>query len=64
MAKVCPICGKNNNCGSEAGKPHGQCWCDKTDFPKEIFDLIPEEERGKSCICLDCLNRFKKNETF
>lgn len=61
MAKVCPICGKDNKCGNEAGKPHGGCWCDKEDFPQEVFASIPKEERMKSCICLDCLNKFKEN---
>ncbi|HBI04364.1 MAG TPA: hypothetical protein DDY49_10105 [Paenibacillaceae bacterium] len=54
------MCGNDNQCGNEAGKPHGTCWCDTAGFPEGIFQLIPDEQRGKSCICPDCLNKYKK----
>lgn len=38
---TCPICGGNSNCGNVAGKPHGECWCDKSVFPPEIFEKVP-----------------------
>lgn len=57
--KICPICGKNNNC------KHGQgeCWCGTVKFPKEIFDLIPEDKKGKACICKSCLEEFIKSKS-
>ncbi|MDF2652679.1 MAG: hypothetical protein K0Q73_8484 [Paenibacillus sp.] len=59
-AVTCPICRMNNKCGVTAGMPEGgKCWCmEGPRFPKEIFELIAAEERGKSCICKDCLDKF------
>jgi len=50
MENICPICGKDNHCGSLAGKPHGECWCNSVVFPEEIFDLVPDNKKGKACI--------------
>ncbi|MGM7722260.1 cysteine-rich CWC family protein [Metabacillus sp. Hm71] len=52
----CPICGKYNNCGYES------CWCSKECFPREIFDLLPEHQLRKSCICKECLDYFKTKQ--
>lgn len=54
LEKICPICGKTNNC------QHGQggCWCDKVKFPKELLDMIPEESKGKACVCKSCLEKY------
>ncbi len=57
--KKCPICGKGNNCINVTSKPHGTCWCSNEYFPKEIFELIPAQQLRKSCICKDCLDKFK-----
>nr|WP_230414655.1 cysteine-rich CWC family protein [Paenibacillus allorhizosphaerae] len=56
---TCPLCGRDNDCGNVAGKPHGTCWCSKQNFPKSIFELVKPEQLGKSCICKTCLERFK-----
>ncbi|MDQ0242483.1 hypothetical protein J2S09_000019 [Bacillus fengqiuensis] len=61
-AKNCPICGRDNTCGNVAGMPHGSCWCSNEFFPKEIFGLVAPEQRGKSCICKDCLKEFVGGE--
>ncbi|NLW23264.1 MAG: cysteine-rich CWC family protein [Tissierellia bacterium] len=52
--KICPICGQPNNC------QHGQeyCWCVTAKTPKEIFDLVPEDKRGKVCICRSCIEKY------
>ncbi|XEC94196.1 cysteine-rich CWC family protein [Paenibacillus tarimensis] len=55
-AKHCPICKKDNQCGNIAGHP--TCWCSKARFPEAIFELVPPDQRGKACICKDCLDRF------
>ncbi|WP_299090046.1 cysteine-rich CWC family protein [uncultured Metabacillus sp.] len=52
----CPICGKYNNCGYES------CWCSKECFPREIFDLLPEHQLRRSCICKECLDHFKTKQ--
>lgn len=60
MTNICPICGKDNHCAYLSGKPHKECWCNTVEVPKEIFDLVPENKKGKDCICLDCVNKFKQ----
>lgn len=54
--KICPICGQDNNC------QHGQgsCWCDTVKIPKYVLDLVPEDKRGKACICKSCIEKYQK----
>ena len=59
---ICPVCGEENKCGMLRGIDHNECWCTKVEFDKEIFELIPEEYRGISCVCLSCVGKFKKNK--
>lgn len=55
LQQVCPICGGGNACeGSH------DCWCGGETFPSGLFELVPEELRGKSCICRACVKRFKE----
>nr|WP_090977053.1 cysteine-rich CWC family protein [Paenibacillus sp. CF384] len=55
-ANECPICRKRNNCeGNHA------CWCSSEEFPEGIFELVPAEQLNKSCICMECLNKFKRS---
>ncbi|MCL6452706.1 MAG: cysteine-rich CWC family protein [Alicyclobacillus sp.] len=58
---TCPLCGNDNHCGNVAGKPHGTCWCDEEFFPKEIFENVPLGGPQRSCICKNCLDKFKAN---
>ncbi|WP_066718473.1 cysteine-rich CWC family protein [Clostridium sp. Marseille-P299] len=58
--KLCPLCGKENNCGYEKGSDHFSCWCTTTEVPKELREQIPEELKGKACICYDCIMKYKK----
>lgn len=55
---ICPLCGENNNC------QHGKesCWCTDVKIPKSLFDMIPEEKRGKVCICKTCIDKFQENQ--
>ena len=56
IERICPLCGQDNNC------QHGQggCWCDKVKVPKYILDLIPNDKKGKACICKSCLEKYLK----
>jgi len=56
--RICPLCGNDNNC------QHGQggCWCDKIKFTKEILDLIPDDKKGKACICKSCFDKFQSQK--
>lgn len=55
LERICPICGQDNNC------QHGQseCWCDNIKIPKQIFDLVPDDKRGKACICKTCIEKYQ-----
>lgn len=55
LERICPICGHDNDC------KHGQggCWCDEVKFPKHIIDMIPDDKRGKACVCKSCLEKFR-----
>ncbi|HEY5576040.1 MAG TPA: cysteine-rich CWC family protein [Clostridiaceae bacterium] len=56
--RICPICGQDNNC------QHGQggCWCDTVKIPKHVLDLVPDDKKGKTCICRSCLEKYKKQD--
>jgi myo-inositol-1(or 4)-monophosphatase len=56
LARICPLCGKDNGCMHD----HQKCWCVKAKFSKQVIDMVPEEKRGKACICLSCLKKFSK----
>ena len=58
IESICPICGKDNNCMAHSNEP---CWCNEMEIPKELLDLIPQDKKQKACICLKCIQDFKKN---
>ena len=58
--KICPICGKDNNCGNEKGREHGSCWCSNIEIPEELKLKVPDELKVKACICEDCINEYKE----
>jgi len=55
---ICPFCKSKNQCMAHIEKP---CWCNNANIHKELIKLAPEKTKGKACICLDCINSFKKN---
>lgn len=62
MANIyCPICGEKNGCMAGTAES-GSCWCNREEFPKGIFELVPEESKNKHCICNNCLNKFKEQQ--
>lgn len=60
MKGICPICNKANRCAIVASEDPRKCWCMTTKVPKELLSKIPNELRGKSCVCKDCVISFKK----
>jgi len=56
VEKICPICGKENNCQLD----NKDCWCKHIEIPKYILDMVPEDKRGKACICRSCIEKYKK----
>lgn len=54
--RICPICGQDNNC------QHGKddCWCSSVVISKHILDMVPEDKKGKACICKSCVEKYQK----
>jgi SAM-dependent methyltransferase len=50
--RICPLCGEANRCGVALGK--GVCWCFSTPVPHAVIEQIPEEYRGRACVCEPC----------
>ena len=51
----CPICHELNVCAMENAKATGtnpeRCWCMDAVFTPAVMDQVPEQARGKACIC-------------
>jgi len=54
--KICPICGKPNNCKYD----EGNCWCKDVVVPKKVLDMVPDDKKGKACICKSCIEKYSK----
>jgi hypothetical protein len=50
----CPICGGDNECAMAKGEPASRCWCQDAEISDELMERVPEEARGKACICPRC----------
>ncbi|MFB9254735.1 cysteine-rich CWC family protein [Vibrio agarivorans] len=57
--KRCPLCNQPNQCGQPADS-NQPCWCFNKDvqFPKGLLDSVPEEKKGKACICKQCADDY------
>jgi len=53
--RICPLCGQDNNCQHD----QESCWCAAVKFPKHVLDLIPEDKKGKACVCKACLEKYQ-----
>lgn len=51
--RTCPLCGKDNNC-----RQSKECWCHSATIPKELLDKVPEDKKGKACICKSCVDKY------
>jgi hypothetical protein len=56
----CPLCGQPNDCAREKGQNKKDCWCVFETFSADILELVPEDKKGKACICRACLRRFQQ----
>ncbi len=48
----CPLCGGPNDCGMAAGK--SECWCFEVKIAPEALERVPEEAKGRVCVCRKC----------
>ncbi len=58
---ACPLCGQPNQCAMEVerttGIPQGPCWCNQATFSQTLLDKVPDEARGKACVCAACTKK-------
>ena len=54
---TCPLCLKINHCDVQSQQG---CWCMNTKVPKALLAKIPEQLKGKSCICNACIKRYQQ----
>jgi hypothetical protein len=59
-AQHCPLCGKNNQCAMTTGEDPASCWCITTNINPDSLAKIPESQRNKSCLCLQCAQRVEE----
>jgi hypothetical protein len=66
-AACCPLCGGDNRCAMELARATGEaqapCWCVNETFPPELMATLPDEARGKACICISCLRAHAQKGT-
>lgn len=58
LHRICPLCGQDNNCQHD----HIKCWCTTAKFPKHVLEMVPDDKKGKACICKSCLEKFQTKE--
>jgi hypothetical protein len=52
---TCPLCGAANGCEPAAtGRFSGECWCTRVKIDETVLARIPEEDKGKACLCRAC----------
>lgn len=62
MSKVdptlCPICKEPNACAMEIARLTGSkaehCWCFNALFSSDVLALVPDESKGRACVCQKC----------
>ncbi|MCB1303260.1 MAG: cysteine-rich CWC family protein [Leptospiraceae bacterium] len=37
-----------------AGK--NDCWCFAVSIPPELMEAIPDDQKGKACLCRECIS--------
>ena len=56
-ASQCPLCGKPNECAIAAGRDPESCWCMTATISPSALASVPQEAKGKVCICATCASR-------
>lgn len=54
----CPLCGGENDCTAAKGEGHSVCWCMSAKIPRGLLERIPQEMRGRACVCRRCVEDY------
>lgn len=63
--QICPICQQPNQCVISRGRGSiNDCWCMRLEekIPDELLNMVPDDQRGKTCVCENCLQRYWAGE--
>nr|WP_144733134.1 cysteine-rich CWC family protein [Extensimonas perlucida] len=52
--RVCPCCGRHNQCAQAARTDAQDCWCMTASIAPEALAAVPAEQRGQVCLCPAC----------
>jgi len=56
--KTCPFCKGQNKCMAHT---KSACWCNGIEIPTSLIDLVPQQLKRESCICLSCIEAYNAN---
>ena len=60
---ACPLCGEPNNCvPAMQGKFGAECWCTSVTVSQKALARIPDELKGKACLCRACATRQEADQ--
>ncbi len=59
--KLCPICGKPNNCAHANGEDPTSCWCMKDKITKDVLEELNKAKTSNNngCFCKECVEKYK-----
>jgi hypothetical protein len=54
-APRCPLCGEANACApARTGSFDTPCWCTNAVIDPAVIAVIPDDARGRACVCARC----------
>ncbi len=59
--RICPLCGRANQCALAAGGDAADCWCRDVVIDTAILQRLPDAAVGKACICRACAEARGEN---
>ena len=63
-ASACPLCGHPNDCGQCSPATRSlPCWCERLIIPGELLARVPNELRGRACLCRACVEKFHRENS-
>ena len=62
QARICPLCGGDNQCAMAAGRPADTCWCQGVTINPAALAKIPQASVNKHCLCPAC-GRLQEEST-
>ncbi|SHF68401.1 Cysteine-rich CWC [Marinomonas polaris DSM 16579] len=55
----CPFCLTDNGCALDDSQT---CWCFNVTVPDDMVALIPSQQKGSVCVCLQCIEFYSTDK--